>query len=125
MITFDLGCKAGQVDINCTNATCHGTPSNMSIWGPRWFPRFGAWFDALKAKYPSLLWINNGPYPGDNPEKPAFRGMGAALLDATRYQATPSRYYTPRFVYGGCYREGVVDPTSSINTLPSHIIGAM
>jgi hypothetical protein len=77
MITFDLGCKAGQVDINCTNATCHGTPSNMSVWGPRWFPRFGAWFDALKAKYPSLLWINNGPYPGDNPEKPAFRGMGA------------------------------------------------
>ena len=48
-----------------------------------------------------------------------------AVLDATRYQATPSRYYTPRFVYGGCYREGVVDPTSSINTLPSHIIGAM
>ena len=77
MITFDLGCKAGQVDINCTNSTWHGTPSNMSEWGPRWFPRFGAWFDALKAKYPSLLWINNGPYPGDGPERAAFRGMGA------------------------------------------------
>ena len=76
MITFDLGCKAGQVDINCTNSTCHGSPSNMSYWGSQWFSRFGHWFASLKAKFPKLLWINNGPYPGDGPEPTAFAGMG-------------------------------------------------
>ena len=35
MITFEEGCKAGQVDINCTAADCHGTPTNVSEWGPR------------------------------------------------------------------------------------------
>ena len=76
MITFEEGCEPGKVDINCSSPDCHGTPTNVSEWGPRWFPRIGEWFDALKAQYPKLLWINNGPYPGDTPEPKGFEGMG-------------------------------------------------
>jgi hypothetical protein len=64
LVPFSEGCKPQQVDINCSSPSCHGTPTNATdAIGGAWWASFGAWFAALKEVHPTLLWINNGPYP--------------------------------------------------------------
>lgn len=55
---YNTGCASP--DINCTSAQCKPTPQpNSTVLSARWAQLYGAWFAALKAKYPKLLWVNN------------------------------------------------------------------
>ena len=55
---FGTGCHSA--DVNCTSAHCKPTPPlNGTQLEAEWEGLFAAWFAALKAKHPKLLWSNN------------------------------------------------------------------
>ena len=70
VIPFNYGCNSG-VDVNCTcvpsepTGRCNCTdisPSpapSIATLEAAWIQLYIAWFEALKAKHPQLLWINN------------------------------------------------------------------
>ena len=56
-----LALGAGSsADVNCTDAHCSKTPQPPSaVLEAEWEQLYIAWFAALKAKWPKLLWVNN------------------------------------------------------------------
>ena len=56
-----LALGAGKsADVNCTDAHCSKTPQPPSaVLEAEWEQLYIAWFAALKAKWPKLLWVNN------------------------------------------------------------------
>eukprot|EP01051_Picozoa_sp_SAG22_P005361 SAG22_NODE_316_length_12517_cov_75.265180_5_plen_258_part_00 len=55
---YNTGCSSP--DPNCTSSTCTPTPQkNSTDLAAEWEGLYAAWFAAIKAKHPSLLWVNN------------------------------------------------------------------
>ena len=67
-VSFTEGCKSTpNVNCECAPATTPTGNCNCSKWPPpvtpatnaQWVQKYVQWFDALKAKHPQLLWVNN------------------------------------------------------------------
>lgn len=58
VVPYTLGCT--HTDVNCTSANCTATAQpNATALEAEWAELYVAWFAALKAKHPKLLWVNN------------------------------------------------------------------
>jgi hypothetical protein len=58
VVPYALGCH--KTDVNCTSAGCKPTPQpSEAALEAEWTGLYAAWFAALKAKHPKLLWVNN------------------------------------------------------------------
>ena len=56
VVPYGLGCHTP--DVNCTGSNSAANCSTAALEA-RWEQLYIAWFAALKAKWPQLLWVNN------------------------------------------------------------------
>eukprot|EP00040_Diaphanoeca_grandis_P002930 m.23137 g.23137 ORF g.23137 m.23137 type:complete len:798 (-) comp14084_c0_seq1:81-2474(-) len=73
VVPYDLGCTS--VDVNCTSPNCsHAPQPTPAALEAEWVTLYASWFAHLKAKFPSLLWVNNMVDSFESALKPVSNG---------------------------------------------------